>query len=139
MKILLRESKDFSNFKSGKYLRGGKWLPAVAYNVDEGWAVVRITAEEYARELGLKSVEDLASEYGYDDGVPKYIYLGYDLELSQNDDGEGESAVIGVKWNDGSYAHYGLRADDDHTTFGAMIGAIVTSGLLKQVGKSTIK
>ena len=134
MKILLRESKEFDNFKSGKYLRDGKWIPAVAYNEEEGWVIVRITAKEYAKDMYYDSVEELMSDCGYDAGTPKYIYLGYDLERAIYDDGEGESAVVGMEWEDGSYAHYGVRMDNDHTTFDNMVKAIVVNGLDLSLG-----
>lgn len=134
MKILLRESKEFGNFKSGKYLRDGKWVTPVAYNLDEGWVIVRITAVEYAEDMGCNSVEELMADYSYDAGIPEYIYLGYDLELSQEDDGEGESAVVGIKWEDSTYAHYGVGKDNDHTTFDNMVKAIVVNGLDSNLG-----
>lgn len=84
--------------------------------------------------MGYDSVEELMSDYGYDAGTPKYIYLGYDLERSIYDDGEGESAVVGIEWEDGSYAHYGVRMDNDHTTFDNMVKAIVVNGLDLSLG-----
>lgn len=125
MKILLKESDEFTNFKSGKYLIGGEWITPVAYNLDEGWVVIKDNALDYAKNVGLDSVNELMSEYGYDVDTPVYVYTGYDIQLSANDDGEGESAVIGIKWEDGTYAYYGVGSDADHTTFDRMVKAIV--------------
>lgn len=134
MKIKLKENSEskFVNFKNGKYLYNGKWVKPVSYNLEDGWVIVKDTAVNYAKYMSYDSVEELMTDYGYDADTPVDVYLGYDVLASVNDDGDGIGGVIGIRWKDGSYAHYGMRDDADHTSFDEMIESIVVTGLGKE-------
>ena len=111
----------------------------VALNEENGWYIYKMTIEEAAKQYG-DTVENFISQYGYDYSTPIAMYVGVDIEMEQSYGiGEGEGAVVGIQWENGTYAHYGMRDDSDECDKTEMFKSIVVSGMMKDYSTPAVK